>query len=268
MANITENLGSTFLDNASGILGNVAKAVLIFPDIRPEKIEKEEVNGKNKTVGIFDNVFENTGDFDFRNALASFNITAKKFEVQFNPSTLKIDAYGGGRQKVSSNVENRLTVNYQDVNPYINVSFTMVFDDTNNADAFAVDKFSLSASNLAKNAATAANTIMENEYTVRPQVEGFLAAIRNEAYRMVIFQWGNMRYTGMINNINAQYKMFNAVGNPIRAEVYMNILVTNTTTVEHVNYWKNRYKEILEKLSYNSFHGESKVAAELYNTVK
>ena len=268
MAGIAENLGSTFLDNANGILGNVAKAVLLFPDIRPDKIEKVEATGKSKSVGIFNEIFENTGDFDFRNALASFDITAKKFEVQFNPSTLKIDAYGGGRQKVSNHAGNNLTVSYQNVDPYINVSFTMVFDDTNNADAFAVDKFSLSASNLAKNAATVANTVMGNEYTVRPQVEGFLAAIRNEAYRMVIFQWGNMRYTGMINNINAQYKMFNAVGNPIRAEVYVNILVTNTKTVEHVNYWRNRYREILEKLSYNSFHGESKVAAELYNTIK
>lgn len=268
MANVAENLGSTLKDNVNGVLGNVAKAVLIFPDIKADKIEIDETTKKAKTVGIFDKAFAKAGDLDFRNALASSNITAKKFEVQFNPSSLKIDAYGGGRQKVSSYVDGQLTVNYRDVNPYINVSFTMVFDETNNADAFAVDKFSLSASNLAKNTATLVNSVMGNEYTVRPLVEGFLAAIRNESHRMVIFQWGNMRYTGMINNINAQYKMFNIVGNPIRAEVYVNILVTNTTSVEHVNYWRNRYAEIIEKLSHNSFHGEMKVAAELYNKIK
>mgnify|MGYP006992080307 CR=1 FL=1 len=59
MAGIAENLGSTFLDNANGILGNVAKAVLLFPDIRPDKIEKVEATGKSKSVGIFNEIFEN-----------------------------------------------------------------------------------------------------------------------------------------------------------------------------------------------------------------
>ena len=253
--------GNKTLDNVNGILGNVSKAILLFPNEKPDDLNTEEVNQ------AFTGAFSLQGKVDMRNALASHLIDVKKFEVQFNPSSLKIDAYGGGRHKISSHNKDKVDINFGGLNPYINVSFSAIFDDTNNADAFDSDKYALNTTSILKNVATAVNVAKGNEYTVRPIVEGFLAAIRNESHRMVIFQWGTMRYTGMINNINAKYTMFNQVGNPIRAEVFINILVTGTTQADHLEYWRERYNNILKELTFSKDDADPNKRGSAQNSV-
>ena len=186
-------------------------------------------------------------------ALDSGKISGKKFTVPFNPSTLQIIARGGGRAPISNygtvGTNQAGRIEYRALDPYITVNFTLVFDATNNADAFMEERFTIGATNLVKNTVTA---VSGKEYTVRAQVEGFLAALRDEAHRNMIFQWGNLRYTGVLNAVSGQYTMFNTQGNPIRAEIQIGMLMASAPQnsfdgASYLDYWKNRYEEILNK---------------------
>lgn len=237
------NLGSSVKSDAKGLVGNIAKAILVFPDpVEEINLEDTKANNLGKNVGI-------------EKVAASGNgtISGKKFTVQFNPASIQIVGRGGGRAPISNFGaigENQPgKIEYRALDPYINVNFTVMFDAMNNADAFMEERFTLGATTLVKNAATA---IVGHEYTVRPLVEGFLAALRDEDHRTMIFQWGTLRYEGILNAVFARYTMFNTAGNPIRAEVQLGMLMggaarNSINGGSYLDYWKKRYSDILEK---------------------
>ena len=279
------DVGQSIKNDAQGLIGNIAKAVLVFPDTVPSEIDLKDPDAtmdfgssigmgrvstylkttKMKQAGLSKiskaaaNVSSVTHALDqvgadtksLTDAIGS-TISGKKFTVQFNPSSLQIIARGGGRAPVSNygtiGTNQAGKIEYRALDPYITVSFTLMFDATNNADAFMEERFTIGATSLAKNVATA---VVGNEYTVRPQVEGFLAALRDEDHRTMIFQWGTLRYTGVLNAVSGRYTMFNTAGNPIRAEVQVSMLMGSAPKdsmdgASYLDYWKKRYEDILE----------------------
>ena len=280
------NLGTSIKNDAQGLVGNIAKAVLVFPDpVKTVNLEDmDAVDAFGKSIGM-GKVASRATAFDMRQAKQKItsvsqasattskimhnmenavpgmegmesalgNMGGKMFKVQFNPNSLQVTARGGGRSLVSNygakDVNQQTTIQYRALDPYITVSFTIMFDATNNADAFMEERLTIGATTLAKNVATA---IVGKEYTVRPQVEGFLAAIRNEDHRPMIFQWGSLRYIGVLNAVSGRYTMFNTAGNPIRAEVQLSMLMGGAAKdsfdgASYLDYWKNRYEDILDE---------------------
>lgn len=270
------NLGTSIKNDAKGLVGNIEKAVLFFPDqvegvtlnepeaveafgrslgmdaktIRKRSLEMQLSKAKLKTVSA-NSV---TTTYVMKNMDQDLSkMKGKTFKVQFNPSTIQINARGGGRSLVSNygakGENQRTTIQYRPLDPYITVSFSIFFDKLNNADAFMEERLTLGVTTLGKNIATAA---VGMEYTVKPQVEGFLAAIRNEAHRAMIFQWGSLRYMGLLNSVSSRYTMFNTAGNPIRAEVQLGMLMGGAPADSfdgsgYLDYWKKRYSDILKK---------------------
>lgn len=268
------NLGTSIKNDAKGLVGNIEKAVLLFPD--PVKEVKLDSGASRlafgKSTGITQNrllasaeKLQNAGvdKISLTSATTAYvmenmdqdlsKIKGKTFKLQFNPSTLQINARGGGRSLVSNygaqGEKQRTTIQYRALDPYVTVNFSFLFDEMNNADAFMEERLTLGVTTVAKNVATA---VVGKEYTVRPQVEGFLAAIRNEAHRAMIFQWGSLRYMGLLNSVSGRYTMFNTVGNPIRAEVQLSMLMGGAAAdsfegASYLDYWKKRYSAILKK---------------------
>lgn len=286
------NLGQSAKNDAQGLAGNIAKAVLIFPynnikAVNMKQFETVKAYGASEGMSSLDaskwanakrkagqnyiskttidtskvaQVLKTNSGIDLASLEAALDAARaagvmdyKKLTVQFNPASLQITARGGGRYPVSnygsvgSNQAGK--IEYRALDPYITVGFTLIFDATNLADAFMEERFTLGVTTVAKNVATAA---VGKEYTVRPQVEGFLAALRNEAHRTMIFQWGTLRYTGVLNSISSSYTMFNTAGNPIRAEIQLNMLMGSVPkdsedNASYLDYWKKRYSDILEK---------------------
>lgn len=270
------NLGTSIKNDAKGLVGNIEKAVLFFPDqvegvtlnepeaveafgrslgmdaktIRKRSLEMQLSKAKLKTVSAN----SATTTYVMKNMDQDLSkMKGKTFKVQFNPSTIQINARGGGRSLVSNygakGENQRTTIQYRPLDPYITVSFSIFFDKLNNADAFMEERLTLGVTTLGKNIATAA---VGMEYTVKPQVEGFLAAIRNEAHRAMIFQWGSLRYMGLLNSVSSRYTMFNTAGNPIRAEVQLGMLMGGAPADSfdgsgYLDYWKKRYSDILKK---------------------
>jgi hypothetical protein len=161
--------------------------------------------------------------------------------VQFNPASLSIDAHGGGRVPVSNysmeGTKNKGTITYGPREVSINISFTLIVD---------------ASTNLTRG----------TEDTVRPFVDGFLAAIRDPGHRTMIFQWGKLRYVGLMNSVNCSYTMFNSNGEPVRAELQVNMLSESQANErynyetekegqtksdgDYLGYWSKRYDAIAD----------------------
>ena len=279
------NLGSSIKADAKGLIGNIAKAVLVFPDsvdaISLEDPDAVMAFGKKWGLGHVETMktFFNkknaglktlqskaatnvtmlaeamdsvgSGMAGLNAALESGQISGKKFTVQFNPTTIQVIGRGGGRAPISNygsvGKDQPGKIEYKALDPYINVNFTLMFDALNNADAFMEERFTLGVGTVAKNVVTA---VRGKEYTVIPQVEGFLAALRDEDHRTMIFQWGSLRYTGVLNSVSANYTMFNTAGNPIRAQVQIGMLMggapkDSMVDISYLDYWKRRYEDII-----------------------
>ena len=174
----------------------------------------------------------------------------KSMKVQFNPSTITIQAIGGGKSQVtnyagdtSDKGTGAKSVSYTTLQPRITVTIPLIFDAENNADAFLQDKLIMSPTSIMKNLATAAATLFGGaEFSVQKQVEGLMAVLRNEYTRAITFTWSDMSYSGIINGVNAQYTMFSPTGKPIRAVVNLTILCADTTIKQgDMGQWADRY---------------------------
>lgn len=288
------NIASDLSGSLNNIMENamVTRAVLVFPEIRPEDIQTEEVKASKpgiagavsvQRVNVMGTVQKNfSGLADAMNQAAQGltglkeqlkmnQFSAKSYTVQFNPSNLQIRSVGGGYFAVTDYGTEKpgdTTVERKGMAPHITISFRIIVDETNNADAFMTDKFSLSPSGTVQNLGTLAATAAgKKEFTVRPQVEGFLGAIRSDYHRAVILQWGKLRYAGMLNSVQTRYTMFSPSGNPIRAEIDITLQAASTENEAMMAFWKKRYTDILNNLSKKQKDGTvSAAAGNLTNT--
>ena len=166
--------------------------------------------------------------------------------LQFNPSSISMTAYGGGEfinmrinQNEDGNNNADQNISFTGIDAYIGIRIKMIFDAENNMDAFMVDKLNAVNSPL-KTVYFAAGKAVGREYTVRPIVEGFIAAIRKNSEYRVIFTWGKLRYSGTINSVQGVYTMFNVSGEPIRAEVSIELFSADNKALEE---WKAKYNQ-------------------------
>lgn len=286
-ADITSDLSGSLNNIMENTL--VTRAVLVFPDLRPEEVKTEDVKAaKTSALGGLSALSADAMQSSLKGLANSLNgamegltglnlqladagFLSKSYKVQFNPSNLQIRSVGGGRFAITdygTEEEGDTKVERTGMAPHITISFRIIIDETNNADAFMTDKFSVSASGTAQNLGTLAATALgKKEFTVRPQVEGFLGAVRSSYHRAVILQWGKMRYAGMLNAVQARYTMFSTSGNPIRAEIDLTLQAASTSSKAMLTFWKKRYADILGKLKQEQKDGTvSATTGNLTNT--
>lgn len=283
------SLGSSL----SSIAGNVAKATLFFPNIQVSNVEEvaapngslgsdlsklgdaaksvggQVASGLSKVSSALNSVSASPIASALSDVLQNVALDGRSLEVQFNPASLDIAAYGGGRTVITNygNEDGKVkgATSFGSLSVSVQVSFTLIFDETFLSDAFASDKFQLTASNLIGGVASLISTAVTGKtYTVRPFVEGFLAAMRDPDHRTLIFQWGRLRYVGVMNELSARYTMFNPNGEPIRAEVDVTMfseslpkeeyvsstqnqsLISAQNNNDYMGYWTNRYNAIVK----------------------
>lgn len=184
-------------------------------------------------------------------AMLVFQNTKKPqtFTFQFNPSTLRLYAQGGDWKRAVGRVEPKEAhqVEFRDARIGVTLSFKAYFDAMVRTEAFLGDKYALYAwTNAGKAIATAVGKSGEN--TVRPIVEGLLGAVRNSNYRVVMFQWGQMRHIGNLDKVGCKYTMFSPKGEPVRAEVDFEITGGGVGNDGMTDIWKKRYDTIMENL--------------------
>lgn len=213
-------------------------------------------------------------------------VSKKRIEVQFNPSELSFNAYGGRRstvantvvlkssegktsdaekmgegvedkQKSDTTVKENKTMPNADKPPRIEMRIPLIFDAMNASEAFhsASNELSMysvgsTISSLAKSGGTA--------YTVQPQVEAFLATLRCSRTRNVNFCWGKMIYSGVLNSVNVNYSMFSMTGKPVRARVEIGILLCDSSLADPFKtVWYERYKKAFTKSNFSDYSSSS-----------
>lgn len=226
--------GKSIKNAARTASGGVEKAIMGICDYR--KREVTEVDNKSSlSNGVYSQFKANVTDK--LNALAKdyvpstilaqlsspdFGDNVKKFEVQFNPESLVINAKtleAVNQKSLSASKEN---ITKAPEGAEVMLSVTLLFDDVSD-EAFADYSNYLSYAKASAKREINKLAGSTGKHSVAAQVEGFISAISNENTRFVVFVWGGFSYQGMLRKLDAKYTMFAPDGSPIRAEVSLSI---------------------------------------------
>ncbi len=257
--------GIDIFDNAMrSMTGAVTKAFIRFEDERIKNGEivvyttkarsgisiRENASLAAKIATTLDLGLQSTieGFTDLLSGQGDITSSGNVYQVKFNPSQISFDAFGGNLvQKMNMAEGKSVGMEYVEMSPRIMLNVPLLFDDYERTDAFMMEKITDPGALLRTGAVSAMNTAAYSDYSVKPQVEGFIAALRNEKTRKVTFCWGNMAYRGMLESVSAEYKMFNMRGQPIRATVTLGILLIDESVKDgDIGYWKKSYKKVFE----------------------
>lgn len=245
--------------------GLLQKAVLEIVNQQPDEITVTDAQAKNSPGVSTRALNQKTSDALSSGGAGGAADTGKeviRFAVQFNPAELSVSAEGEdvSEDYVADAAGSGNTISRRQLSSRARVSFRLIFDDTDNEDAFLSESAILHPETMNRNAGNYRNSpdqilsVRENrkkkkEHTVRKQVEGLLAALRNEYTRRISFIWGKLCYSGYLNTIQADYTMFNPEGNPIRAEVRVGILCMDENLEQgNMGQWQKHYDELTENL--------------------
>lgn len=258
---------SSAADKLAENVGLISKAVISVYDRRGTQVSEEVLGaqsawdyarkGGKKSDGSSYSEGEISGlqqAFESIRDASSLSVEEKQYIVQFNPSTLSLHARGEGFMPMLSYGENSQPG--QDTKSKVRVYLTvqLVFDQVDPLDAFIQDKTNVAPTNLATGGIKTAMTIAgKKKVTVQETVEGFIAMLRSPNTRNVKFSWGQMYYEGVVNNVNAQYTMFNMQGQPIRAHVSLSIMcVDGSSSAEEMgDPWKTAFDKMCDAGGFN-----------------
>ncbi len=225
------------------------------------KAKLEKVDEKTQKIVGYSHVDPNTGDATDQDFEVEKDFQIFRFEVPFNPSEITLTGYGGEEMMVqrfsNSDVEHKNDGEQGDqhhpfkrsnsisaVSSHIEMTIPLIFDQTNNQDAFYGDKFSLGATNVARGVTKlVANTITGGgDYSVQNEVEAFTHIMRNKNMHLMKFVWGDMIYQGILNGVNAEYTMFNVNGEPCRATVNLRLVLLDDEYPDQRRIWMKKFK--------------------------
>ena len=284
-------MGTSAMEN----IGNVEKAIIEIIDLRDrETVYRDAVRiaegggglgglagglggiaaGAKLDTGLIGDVVsqlmgENKPRADIADAYFQKLATKKRmFTVQFNPSSLRLTGRSGGYASTLDHISDSDNdeVNYKKVDASITMSVDLLFDSMDPKDAFMSDKLDMSPTGLAKGAADLYLTGKgKKKKTVQREVEGFIAALRNENTRLITFHWGELCYSGVLRRVGVEYTMFNVTGEPVRAKVGLTIVCADAKEWPNsLAVWQERYKNSFKDGS-ESFVKSSQKAGNLLN---
>lgn len=206
-----------------------------------------------------------------------FNLsgTKKQFEVQFNPSDLQIEGYGGGRVATTTynnsgdDDKTKPGVVMMPMPVYVKMSVKLLFDRMDPSDSFLSAKTNIAPSELGKSVVkNVVKAATGKKLTVQQEVEGLIAALRSPYTRCITFNWGDMSYQGVLNRVASQYTMFNSSGEPVRAVVQLSLVCADEkVSPNSLGAWQNAYEKAFGKGSTSLVNVGQKVGS-LFNIGK
>lgn len=179
------------------------------------------------------------------------------FYVQFNPASISFDATATlpedktkqtanpsepGSTPASERGSVQAFLKGNDVNIRMNIQ--LVFNDVNVDDAFLGNRLSPISGEAVQSLAKSAVKMSgynKKGFSVRDDVQALTYACRSNKFRRCHFIWGNTTMKGLLDGVDAQYKMFNTKGEPIHAVVNISMLLLDGAP--EVDTWDEMYKE-------------------------
>lgn len=176
----------------------------------------------------------------------------KQFEVQFNPSDLQLEGYGGGRiasiaynNPDGTDKANSSSVTMMPMPVYVKMSVKLLFDRMDPDDCFLSARTNIAPSEYVSFIARRTNRKTDagkSRLTIQEEVEGLIAALRSPYTRCITFNWGDMSYEGVLNRVASQYTMFDNAGEPVRAVVQLSLICADEKVLpESLGSWQEAY---------------------------
>ena len=204
----------------AAVTGNIQKALLIIHNKDIEAVNSQKISKLAQYALEAASVAD--GHEDYSDTLAAAGMNAHVMQVQYNPSSLSIQAnaepipFTALQQHVDAGVPNQSLRP-----PMVALRVELIFDAMNPQDAFMMDKIRISAGKIASDIAGGIKNA-KGGYSVEPQTAGLVAALLKPSTRAVTFRWADMAFTGQLFEVQAEYTMFSVSGKPIRSKVKMN----------------------------------------------
>ena len=229
-------------------LGIIEKAYIEIEDNRVSQISVVEGKNNMYDVSFSDGSFVGSFSKNELSAVAKSIKNSPKYDgmtkikryiVRFNPSTISINAYGGGRIAKTSFDGNEAKTVYEGLEATIAFNVQLIFDAESNEDCFMNE-----VADIKGNIKKGVNVVRKKRYSVQNQVEGFIAALRSPYTRRVTFSWGNLSYRGVLTDVDAEYTMFSIHGRPVRAVVHLGMMCTDADIAEdNMGQWKKNFEK-------------------------
>ena len=208
---VEQNIDQNDNNNVDALGGVKAKVAQNYDQLNQQLLEKAEQSLKGKKVQTFDTISE-----------MALNKNYIALEVQYNPTTLRLDTLAGKQMDFKGSAANQELSLYNSSAETV-LSMNLLFDDTNNMDAFMLGDNPLLGFTPSNAANVVTSSIRGDEYSVMRQMQGLLALLTIQEAQKVIFFWGNMSFHGILTDVDMQYTMFNKKGNPIRGMISLSI---------------------------------------------
>ena len=189
----------------------------------------------------------------------------KEFSVQFNPSSLNISGFSGGSYEIMDYGGTNKAAKTTPIDTTLQLSVNLIFDQMDLANSFPMDSIDFSISNAMMTALKGVTDTHQMNISVQAATEGFIGALSNPYTRLVCFKWGELEYKGVIKNVQANYKMFDIIGRPVRSEVALSIYladkeITSGGGQTNLGFWDKAYR--------NAFSDATKYGASFADKVK
>ena len=273
----------------SGITGNINKAYILLhrPELDPAVDDMKgtanlgELTGLSAAAGKLQNGVSglasqgrqmgvsgfalNALSVDSSLAEAANNANYLPVQVQFNPSSISFQSMGGEirRESVGGAGENQFQ--QFDTPSETTMSMELIFDDTNNKDAFMMDaelpllSEITSVGGLTQRIEQGTAALTGKKYSVQDTTELFIAAMVQNFTRLVGFAWNKMVFWGELVGVNVQYTMFNKAGAPIRSKVTIQIrqdqAISGEEPYKTEKNWEKAFENMFEANSGNNGFG-------------
>jgi len=229
------------------MLGIVEKAIIVVVDDgngsdagkAEEQVRLEGIGSKSNGSGIAASVLEKgVSSKDAISEMASnladlddlFARKGKSFKVQFNPSTLTLNAHGGGQYETKNfsepteGEEKKFSYSY-DARPFsVTLDVDLIFNKVDVSDAFIDMLPNLGNMKGIKNFSESLVN-KSADYSVQNEIEGLIATTRVFTTCVLSFNWGQMSYSGVLQSLEASYTVFNPKGEPVAGTVHLSMIL-------------------------------------------
>lgn len=261
------DLKNTLSEYFSNMLGNVEKAIIKVVDDGASKQEDAvKLEGGNVGQGIREQLSQAYvgNDVDRFNSIVDLKkyhmkaealfASGKQFTVQFNPATLRIRAAGGGKTEIKNflndaenNTGKPIGYSYAPAPFSIHMDVDLIFNKVDPNDAFL--ELAPSLGTFKGAGKSVFNLLGQNSsYSVQNEIEGLIAATRCFNVCLLSFNWGKLCYSGVLQNLDTSYTVFNPKGEPVAGTVHLSMILINEDVNErNMGKWYEAYQKAFDK---------------------
>ena len=177
-----------------------------------------------------------------------------KFKVQYNPATIRLSSVNGRIQsrRADEGIDNLKVYNFSGKSK---LSFDLIFDDTDNMNAFGMNELTnmnvTSAVNKGINTLVKGKEGLTGDYSVKPKMDAILSLLCSNITQEVVFFWSKMVFRGTITDVSNRFTMFNSKGNPVRGEMHLELTQDKKKVDQGYDdsYWDKAFNDCFEAKS-------------------